>query len=261
MEIIYANVTINLSHLAATLIMYFIGQNQTTVAKLKFYTVLYIAIKILQTNFDVYLHPSLVNPDDYSDLHKDGNKRFDYFICVAKEDGLLAENAGYYQFLPKLCADFDFDSIRLENPIAVYYNEAAPVQAIRDTLITAIGEFDKANHYKFAAWHFDDECRTLAWEKLNFAKSEFIDINQQEVHLANPSPFFIQPAQASGFGVLLIHGLLASPAELRDYGRYLVKQGYTVLGIRLKGHGTSPYALREQSWEDWYGCVQRGVVG
>lgn len=258
MKIIYANVTINLSHLAATLIMYFIEQNETMVAKLKFYTVLYIAIKILQANIDVHLHPSLINPDDYSNRNKNGNKRFNHFVCVAKEDGLLAEDADCYHFLSKLCADFDFDSIRLENPIAVYANEAAPVQAVRDTLITALGEFSRANGLTFAAWHFDDECRALAWEKHSFTKPLFIDINQQEIHLADPSPFFIQPEQANGFSVLLIHGLLASPAELRDYGKYLAKQGYTVLGIRLKGHGTSPYALREQSWEDWYGCVRRG---
>jgi esterase/lipase len=258
MKIIYANVTINLSHLAATLIMYLIEQNQTTVPKQKFYTVLYIAIKILQTNIDVHLHSSLVNPDDYSDLNKNGNKRFNYFICVAKEAGLLAEDAGHFHFLPKLCTDFDFDSIRLENPIAVYSNEAAPVQTVRDILITAIGEYSKANSLKFSAWHFDDECRVFAWEKRRFISPQFNDINQQEVNLADPSPFFIQPQQTNGFGVLLIHGLLASPAELRGYGDYLSKQGYVVLGIRLKGHGTSPYALREQSWEDWYGCVQRG---
>jgi len=56
-----------------------------------------------------------------------------------------------------------------------------------------------------------------------------------------------------------VHGLLASPAELRDYGDYLAQQGYTVLAVRLKGHGTSPYALRDQRWEDWFGSVQRGL--
>ena len=258
MKIIYANVTINLSHLAATLIMYLIEQNQTTVLKQKFYNVLYIAIKILQTNIDAHLHPSLVNPDDYSNLDKDGNKRFAYFVCVAKEANLIAEDADHFQFLPKLCADFDFDSIRLGNPIAVYSNEAAPVQAVRETLITAFGDFGKADKFNFAAWHFDDECRALTWEKQNFTKTQFNDINEREVNLADPSPFFIQPEKTNGFGVLLLHGLLASPAELRGYGDYLAKQGYTILGIRLKGHGTSPYALREQSWEDWYECAKRG---
>jgi esterase/lipase len=59
-------------------------------------------------------------------------------------------------------------------------------------------------------------------------------------------------------GVLLIHGLLASPAELRQYGEYLTQQGYTVLGVRLKGHGTSPHDLQKQSFEDWYSSVEKG---
>ncbi|MGZ8158045.1 MAG: alpha/beta fold hydrolase [Methylobacter sp.] len=258
MEGIYANVTINLSHLAATLIMHYVGQGQTHIDKDKFYSILYIAIKHLQNNTVIHLHRSLLNPDDYSDLFKASNKRFDYFMCAAKEAGLIKEDENGYQFLPKLCVESDFDTIRLENPIAVYSNEAAPQHTVRDTLINAIVECSHADKDKLAAWHFEDECRTLAWEKQAYSKPLFSDISQEEAAIADPSPFFIQPEQANGFGVLLVHGLLASPAELRAYGEYLVKQGYTVLGIRLKGHGTSPYALREQSWEDWYGCVQRG---
>ena len=258
MEGIYVNVTVNLSHLAATLIMYYIGQGQTHIEKDKFYNILYIAIKHLQNNTVIHLHRSLLNPDDYSDLFRAANKRFDDFMSVAKEAGLIKEDDNSYHFLPKLCVESDFDSIRLENPIAVYNNEAAPLHVVRDTLIDAIRECANADKDKLAAWHFEDECRTLAWEKQAYSKSLFGDINQEEIAVADPSPFFIQPELANGFGVLLVHGLLASPAELRAYGEYLVKQGYTVLGIRLKGHGTSPYALREQSWEDWYGCVQRG---
>ncbi len=258
MEGIYANVTINLSHLAATLIMHYIGQGQTHIEKDKFYSILYIAIKHLQNNTVIHLHRSLLNPDDYSDLFKTANKRFDYFICAAKEANLLKEDNNNYYFLPKLCIESDFDTIRLENPIAVYNNEAAPLRTVRDTLIDAIGECCNTDTDKLAAWHFEDECRTLAWEKQTYSKPLFDDISHQEAAITDPSPFFIQPEHANGFGVLLVHGLLASPAELRAYGEYLLKQGYMVLGVRLKGHGTSPYALRDQSWEDWYGCVQRG---
>ena len=266
MQGMYANVTINLSHLASTLIMYYVGQGQTAIDKDKFYRILYIAIKHLQNNTVIHLHRSLLNPDDYSDLFKSANKRFDYFICVAKQAGLIQEDENSYRFLPKLCVESDFDSIRLENPIAVYNNEAAPLHTVRETLIDAIAECANADKNKLAAWHFEDECRTLAWEKQAYSKPLFTDVNSEEVAVADPTPFFIQPPASSriedghtnGFGVLLVHGLLASPAELRAYGEYLLKQGYTVLGIRLKGHGTSPYALRDQSWEDWYGCVQRG---
>ncbi|MFU8788022.1 MAG: alpha/beta fold hydrolase [Methylobacter sp.] len=258
MEGIYANVTINLSHLASTLIMYNIGLGQTQIGKDTFYSILYIAIKLLQKNTVIHLHRSLLNPDDYSDLFKSTNKRFEQFIGAAKQAGLIDEDENSYHFLPKLLIESDFDSIRLENPIAVYNNEAAPLRTVRDTLIDAMAECANADKDKVAAWHFEDECRTLAWEKQTYTTPLFDDISQEEMAVADPSPFFIQPEVANGCGVLLIHGLLASPAELRGYGDYLVGQGYTVLGIRLKGHGTSPYALREQSWADWYGCVQRG---
>ncbi len=258
MEKMYALVTINLSHLAATLIKIYIAQGQSLIEKRLFYSILYIAIKHLQNNQAIHLHRSLLNPDDYSDLLQNANTRFDYFINAAKEAELIQERNDSYQFLPKLFAEVDFDAIRLENPIAVYNNEAAPVKLVRDALLAAIEEYAVTDERQFAAWHFEDELLSYAQEKKSYTKPEYVDINQLEIFDADAAPFFIQPEHANGLGVLLIHGLLASPAELRAYGEYLAKQGYTVLGIRLKGHGTSPYALQAQSWQDWYSSVQRG---
>lgn len=59
-------------------------------------------------------------------------------------------------------------------------------------------------------------------------------------------------------GVLLIHGFTGSPAELRPLGDYLNKQGYTVLGVLLPGHGTVPEDLNNTAWEDWYAKVTEG---
>lgn len=259
MQEIYSNLTVNLNHLASTLIMHYISQGQTLVEKNLFYSVLYIAIKRLQANTDVHLHRSLLNPDDYSDLLKASNKRFDCFISAAKEADLIQDKGNSYQFLSKLLADVDFDSIRLENPIVVYHNEAEPIRSVHDTVIAAIDEFTILDQRQLSVWHFDDEFRLLALEKRHYFKAEHADINHQESATADPAPFFIRPEQHNGVGILLVHGLLASPAELRNYGEYLTKQGYTVLAIRLKGHGTSPYALRDQRWEDWLGSVQRGL--
>jgi esterase/lipase len=38
----------------------------------------------------------------------------------------------------------------------------------------------------------------------------------------------------------------------------LAALGHPVLGVRLKGHGTSPWDLRERSWQDWLASVKRG---
>ncbi|MEC4748166.1 alpha/beta fold hydrolase [Methylomicrobium sp. Wu6] len=259
MKEIYTNLTVNISHLASTFIMSMIGAKRRQIEKSRFYTVLYVAIKNLQKNTDIHLHRSLLNPDDYGGLPHGVSTRFDQFICFAKAAELIAEREGCYHFLPTLCEDYDFDRIRLENPIAVYNNEAAPLRTVREALLAADEESRTMNPYRLAAWQFEDEQLGLAFERQTYDGARHNGtMKQQETANADPSPFFIQPTEPNGFGALLIHGLLASPAELREYGRYLADQGYTVLGIRLKGHGTSPYALRDVSCEQWFDSVQRG---
>lgn len=58
-------------------------------------------------------------------------------------------------------------------------------------------------------------------------------------------------------GVLLIHGYTGSPAELKLLGEYLNQNGYTVFGVRLPGHGTSPEELNKTNWPIWYDAVTK----
>jgi esterase/lipase len=260
MREIYSHVTVNLSHLAASLIMYCIENGQQYITHQAFFNSLYIAVKRLQTNSHINLHRSLLNPYEYSDLTSGTNKRFEQFLSVAKHAELISEQDDSYHFLPKLLQEFNFDQIRLENPIAVYNNEIRPITTVRDTVIDALNQCEHIAPQQLAEWYFNDECRDLSWEQHAYKKPRFDDINSQETATADPSPFFLQPTKSNGMGVLLIHGLLASPAELRGYGDYLQQQGYIVLGIRLMGHGSSPYALQQQTHEDWYTSVLRGFT-
>jgi carboxylesterase len=77
------------------------------------------------------------------------------------------------------------------------------------------------------------------------------------------APFFFRPGSASGggaLGVLLVHGYLTSPAEMRPLGEYLAAEGMTVLGIRLRGHATVPQALDDVPWEAWAEDVRAGLA-
>jgi len=69
----------------------------------------------------------------------------------------------------------------------------------------------------------------------------------------------LMPESPRPLGVSLVHGFLASPAELRDFGEQLFRLRFPVLGVGLKGHGTSPWDLRERSWKDWQDSVRRGL--
>ncbi|MBS0188356.1 MAG: alpha/beta fold hydrolase [Planctomycetes bacterium] len=52
-------------------------------------------------------------------------------------------------------------------------------------------------------------------------------------------------------GALLIHGLSDAPYSLRALAQRLHAAGFTVVCLRVPGHGTAPKALADSSWEDW----------
>ena len=72
-------------------------------------------------------------------------------------------------------------------------------------------------------------------------------------------PFLLMPWRVRG-GVVLAHGYMAAPLEVRALGEYLRRRGFAVLGVRLTGHGTSPEDLSNRTWEDWYRAVERGCA-
>jgi len=43
-------------------------------------------------------------------------------------------------------------------------------------------------------------------------------------------------------------------------GEYLSKKGFTVLGVRLAGHATSPEDMRRSSWRDWVASIEDGIT-
>lgn len=58
-------------------------------------------------------------------------------------------------------------------------------------------------------------------------------------------------------GILLIHGFTGTPSEVRFLGEFLRNKGYTVKGILLKGHGTTPEDMKKCSYRDWiHGAVE-----
>lgn len=69
---------------------------------------------------------------------------------------------------------------------------------------------------------------------------------------------FIKPGNSTG--CLLVHGFSSMPEEMAWLGDHLFKEGYTVLGIRLAGHGTHPHDLSRVRWRDWLIDVEDGMA-
>ncbi len=257
MERMYQAVTVNLSHLASSIIRLLLNRGTIEINRSLFHNALYLAVKAVQKVPSIHLHRGLMNPDVYRDLPEGNNKGLEQFLHMAETTELIESLDQSYRFLPKLVEQHDFDSIRMENPLAVYANEVAPLPAVTKICETTFFEASQLDRIRLTALRFDDELVSWKWDKQTFSRRSIDEINQLETATADSQPFFFQPKQSSGNGVILIHGLLASPAETRSYGLRLVEQGYVVIGVRLKGHGTSPADLRERQWEDWYVSVVR----
>lgn len=75
--------------------------------------------------------------------------------------------------------------------------------------------------------------------------------------LPGAEPFFLPGGEK---GVLLIHGFTGLPAELLLMGDFLQKKGFTVLGVRLAGHGTTVEDMSRMTWEDWMDSVCDGYA-
>lgn len=75
--------------------------------------------------------------------------------------------------------------------------------------------------------------------------------------MSGAEPFFLPGGRT---GVLLIHGFTGLPAELLLMGKYLQAQGYTVLGVRLAGHGTTAEDMSHMTGEDWLDSVRDGYA-
>ncbi len=75
--------------------------------------------------------------------------------------------------------------------------------------------------------------------------------------ISGAEPFFLQGGK---HGVLLIHGFTGNPAELLLLGQYLQFKNYTVLGLRLAGHGTDEKDLLRTTCDDWFNSVLDGLA-
>lgn len=97
----------------------------------------------------------------------------------------------------------------------------------------------------------DAECRLFNEEYNQF----FVEGETKPRDIGEP--FFLHNP-ISQVGILLIHGLMAAPEEVREWADYLFSKGYTVYAPRLAGHGTSSKDLSKRDYDEWMASVDRG---
>ncbi len=247
----YLSVTVNISHLAARLVMRLLERDQTEIDQDRLHLMLYLMIKNVQKDPAIKMHDGLRDPEAYRKMLDGSSPDLERTFASAIEAGLMIRENGRYRFLPKLGAEQDFDDIRVENPIAVAANEVAPIARVTEAADAAIAAAHRLDDRARAHLHFDDLRLGHLWERSRYDGPRYAEINDQETASESGEPFLIVPENSNGLGVVLVHGFLASPAEVRSMGERIAAAGYPVIGPRLNGHGTSPWDLRGRTWQDW----------
>jgi esterase/lipase len=257
MHSMYEAVTVNLSHIASLIIMRLCEQKLTQIECGRLHKMLYLGIKLLQQT-QHRLHRSLCNPEEYDAIVNQGSIRLDQFLATASNLQLVHIENGHYLLDKKLITEFEIDEVRTENLINVYANEVRPLSRVTVIVDQAMQDADELSAQALAEYRFNDQILAYQWDRQRYQRERYQEINSQQTQSADANWFFLKSSQKNAPAVLLIHGFMSSPAEMRSLGERLLAAGCHAIGVRLKGHGTSPWDLRERNWHEWADSVTRG---
>ncbi len=250
----YANVTVNISHIASALILRLAEAKVAEVSKAEFHTKLYSIIKRLQREPGLHLHRSLADPDVYDGLHNNRTHLLDDFYNSAGEMGLLAVGDTALTLQPALSAALGERDPRLTNIIRVYANEIASLTNVARIIAEAVPLAGP----ELGQQLYDDELRSYQQDKQGAVRRNMPVGKSPELNTSYGAASLLLPQKVTRHGIVLVHGVLASPVELKDFAYRLVGEGHPVFCVRLKGHATAPEDLHDRSWQEWLASVRRG---
>ena len=250
MAAIYSMTTVNHDHLFASMLKMIPFK---TINERDLRGRLFLAASDHLQDTGVYFHEDLLL-DQIHLLVDDAFNKFKDFIDVAEKKGVLKKKGEMLiKDRSKFISAFDFHRIRIDNPIAVMANEVEPLIPlqrrirrlawlpgfwIRKKIVGAL--------MKKAVDEFEQDYKTY-----------YIEGESKKKDVARP---LLVKGTSKDMGVILVHGYMAAPLEVRELAEYLGRRGFWVYTPRLKGHGTSPEDLAIRTFKDWVASVDAGYA-
>jgi esterase/lipase len=213
----------------------------------------FLAATQLKKNPSLHLHRSL-KADQIHLLTDDRFGKVRDFITVALEKGNLREKNGQlFKDHSKFSSPYDFHRARIDNPIEVTANAVEPLTELQQNI--------RRLAYQPGFWIKRKVAKYLMQEAVheyeNDYKKFYLEGESKPFEIGMP---FLIKGKSKNVGILLSHGYMAAPPEVKELAVYLGRKGYWVYVVRLKGHGTSPDDLAVRSYMDWAASVDRGYA-
>ena len=252
MSAVYAMTTLNYDHILACILKHF-PYRRDGIDIYEFKCKVYYAICWLVSNNTCCLSEAFLENQIHL-LTDDRFNRFSDFFAIAESTNVIEIIDGkMFKDQTKFITQSNFHTIRIENPILVMANEVEPVK-------------EAEIFFKKVAQKSSDEIMDLVKKKVlgkievDFSKDyndHYIEGESKKRRIGRP--LFLRHKDPIA-GILLIHGYMAAPEEMKAFANYLHKKSFSVYVPRLKGHGTAPEDLAETSFEQWIESVEEAFV-
>ncbi len=249
MSNIYRLTTVNHDHIFATILKYL---SSNTISEQDLRRRAYLAATLKIGGKHINWHESL-SRNQISLLTDDRYDRFNNFIELAMQTGVISKKEDTFVIDSDFCDSPDFHRVRIDHPIAVMANEIEPLTQLQEQLKLLARQpgirikYQVKNHLvNKSVFDFEKDYARFAIEGESKDKSV-------------GASFFLKGARRDT-GIMLIHGYMAAPLEVRALAEHLNQLGYRVYAPRLKGHGTSPEDLAATEYMEWIESVEEGYV-
>lgn len=249
---VYGLTTLNYDHVMACILKHYPYKKQG-IDRYEFTCKVYYAITCLRLNRLCYVTEAFL----HNQVHLLINDRYDRisgFLSLAEETGVIhMEGERFVKDQTRFVQCAEFHAVRMENPVLVMANEVEPVREA-EICLKKIAQMSRQD--------IMSRVRGRLIEKMNVDYSSdytayFIEGESKKKRIGRPL-FFNRGRDSAG--VLLIHGYMAAPEEMKSFAEYLHSRGFTVHVPRLKGHGTAPEDLARTSYEEWVESVEEAFI-
>jgi len=250
MSAIYRLTTVNHDHLFASILR---AMRSKKIDESDLRRRVFLAATHIPQNREICLHRSL-QEDQVHLLTDDRYNKAKDFMAVAFEKGIITQKDNtLVKDSSKFSSPYNFHRARIDNPIEVMANAVEPLADLQRTVnrLAVLPGF----WVKRRVFNLLKDRAVIEFQK-DYAEYK---IEGETKPFSVGMPYLLK-GRSRNIGIVLSHGYMATPLEVRQLAEYLNRLGFWVYAPRLKGHGTSPEDLATRSFLDWRESIDLGYA-
>jgi esterase/lipase len=247
---IYNQTTVNYDNLFASMLR---AIRTKQIDKMDLRRRVFLTAVHIPTNTGLHLHRSLQEEQVHL-LTDDRHGIINDFMKIALQKKIIKKKGNFLlKDRSKFSSPYDFHRARIDNPIEVSANAVEPLpelQKLVDRFASLPRFWIKKKIYRYFSQQAVEEYER---DYRHF----YISGETKPIGVGMP---YIIKGKSKDVGIVLAHGYMAAPMEVKGLATYLGRLGFWVYVPRLKGHGTSPEDLATRSYLEWRDSVDKGYA-